>query len=102
MTFWKIVALATCVAVIYAAATTLWPVYRANADERRLAEAARVNRVSAEQGDAKAQDNLGVSYSQGRGVPRDDTEAVRWFRKAADQGSAEAQFNLGGMYYRGQ
>ena len=39
----------------------------------------------AEQGDAKAQFNLGVIYDNGEGVPEDDAEAVKWFRMAAEQ-----------------
>ena len=41
-------------------------------------------RVRAEAGDAVAQNDLGVRYDDGRGVPQDDAEAVRWFRLAAD------------------
>ena len=41
-------------------------------------------------------------YSNGRGVPEDDTEAVRWFRLAADQGGALAQFRLGVRYANGE
>jgi uncharacterized protein len=59
-------------------------------------------RPLAEQGDAEAQYNLGIMYSNGQGVIQDDTEAVNWYRKAAEQGSARAQFNLGGMYSMGQ
>ena len=33
-------------------------------------------RKAAEQGDAKAQYNLGVMYDNGRGVPEDDGQAV--------------------------
>ena len=46
---------------------------------------------AAEQGDAKAQFNLGFIYSNGKGVPKDYAEAVKWTRKAAEQGHAEAQ-----------
>ncbi|MBM3877397.1 MAG: sel1 repeat family protein, partial [Verrucomicrobia bacterium] len=56
----------------------------------------------AEQGDATAQFNLGVSYDFGRGVVKDEAEAVKWYRKAADQGHAAAQFNLGLSYAEGQ
>ncbi len=55
---------------------------------------------AAEQGDAKAQFNLGVMYSDGRGVPQNDAEAVKWFRLAAEQGDASAQYNLGGVLPR--
>lgn len=57
---------------------------------------------AAEQGDAKAQFNLGVMYSEGRGVPQNDAAAVKWFRLAAEQGDASAQYNLGGMYAEGR
>jgi uncharacterized protein len=56
----------------------------------------------AEQGDARAQHNLGVMYANGQGVSKDYAEAVKWCRKAADQGNAEGQYNLGVMYYLGQ
>ena len=52
----------------------------------------------AEQGDAKAQNNLGAMYANGQGVRQDYAEAFRWFRQAAEQGYAKAQFNLGLMY----
>ena len=60
------------------------------------------DQAAAEQGNAKAQTNLGVRYFNGRGVPQDDAEAVRWFRQAAEQGHAKAQFNLGLMYATGR
>ncbi len=56
----------------------------------------------AEQGDAEAQNNLGVMYGHGWGVAQDDTEAVTWYRKAAEQGDARAQYMLGFMYDHGQ
>ena len=59
-------------------------------------------RALAEQGDATAQFDLGFMYSNGLGVPEDDTEAVRWFRLAADQGDADAQSSLGFMYSNGE
>ena len=59
-------------------------------------------RRAAEQGDATAQNRLGVMYSNGRGVPQDRAEAVRWYRLAADQGLARAQNFLGGMYSTGR
>ena len=59
-------------------------------------------RLSAEQGDAYAQRNLGPMYVKGQGVPQDYAEAVEWFRLAADQGDADAQLNLGIMYEYGR
>ena len=67
-----------------------------------LEEAARENRIAAEQGDAGAQNSLGVSYANGQGVAQDYAEAIRWYRAAAEQRLAEAQFNLGLMYQNGR
>ena len=52
----------------------------------------------AEEGNAVAQNNLGVMYNNGNGVPQDYEEAVRWYQLAAEQGDAKAQGNLGVMY----
>lgn len=56
----------------------------------------------AEQGNAKAQYNLGVMYHKGEGVPQDYNETMKWFRMAAVQGYAMAQYNLGSMYHKGE
>jgi hypothetical protein len=58
--------------------------------------------LAAEQGNARAQNNLGGMYDNGRGVTQDDKTAVKWYTLAAEQGVAEAQFNLGLMYADGQ
>ena len=55
----------------------------------------------AEQGDGRAQFNLGLMYDNGKGVLQDYKEAVKWYTKAAEQGHANAQGNLGGMYGNG-
>jgi len=64
-------------------------------------EAVRLYRLSAEQGDADAQFNLGVCYATGTGVLRDESEAVRLYRQSAEQGHAYAQYNLGVCYATG-
>ena len=64
--------------------------------------ALRILRQRADQGNVKAQYDLGVLYFKGQGVTQDYREAVRWFRKAADQGYADAQTNLGVMYRDGR
>ena len=65
------------------------------------ATAIRELRPLAKQGNTNAQFNLGIMYSEGKGVPQDYAEAVKWHRKAAEQGDAEAQYNLGVMYGNG-
>ena len=56
----------------------------------------------AEQGYYNAQNNLGVMYDNGRGVPQDYKTAVKWFRLSAEQGNSRAQYNLGFMYHDGK
>lgn len=48
----------------------------------------------AAEGNSNAQYNLGVMYSNGRGVRQDDQQAVNWYTKAAEQGDAFAQSRL--------
>ena len=71
-------------------------------DRGDYATALRLVRPLAAQGHAAAQNNLGIMYVYGQGVPQDDAEAIKWFRKAAAQGHAPAQNNLGIMYRNGQ
>lgn len=59
-------------------------------------------RLSAENGDPKAQNELGGVYRNGRGVPQDYSQASMWYRKAAEQGNADAQLNLAFSYEMGE
>ena len=56
----------------------------------------------AKRGNKVAQNNLGVMYRKGKGVPRDHKTAVQWYRLSAKQGHANAQTNLGSMYANGK
>jgi len=55
----------------------------------------------AENGDHAAQNNLGIMYFYGQGVPKDEAKAFEWFNKAAERGNASAQGALFSMYYEG-
>lgn len=57
-------------------------------------EAGKLLRLSAEQGFAPAQCNLGLMYYMGSGVTKNDNDAATWLRKAAIQGYTDAQFFL--------
>ena len=56
----------------------------------------------AEQGNAKAQFNLGALYYAGQGVTKNYNAAAKWYKLAAEQGDADAQYNLGLMYSKGR
>ena len=43
-------------------------------------------RLSAEQGNSAAQNNLGTMYHYGEGVPQNFQKAAEWYRMSADQG----------------
>ena len=47
----------------------------------------------AEQGNAKAQYNLGVMYGKGQGVPQDYKEAVKWWNLSGSNGFKDAVTN---------
>jgi TPR repeat protein len=83
---------------VMCAGIAVWFAYR----DRVAADTARTYRSRAEQGDARSQFQLGVTYAYGRGLPMDYVKAVRWYRKAADQGYAKAQYNLAFMYAYGR
>ena len=70
----------------------------ARADPERF----RMIREEAVNGDAKAQNMLGVYYQLGLSTEQNDAEAAKWFLKAAEQGHGEAQFNLGDAYEHGK
>lgn len=54
---------------------------------------------SAELGNAIAQYNLAMMYSNGESVYVDYQQAVYWFNKSSGQGFPPAQYRLGEMYY---
>lgn len=56
----------------------------------------------ANDGDAEAQNYIGIHHYLGLGKNRDYRLAKQWFEKAATNGFADAQYNLGVMYENGQ
>lgn len=54
--------------------------------------------VDAKHGIATAQNNLGVMYAKGDGVPKNVSEAIRWWHLAANLGELNAQNNPGNKY----
>lgn len=58
--------------------------------------------LKAKRGDRKAQYDLGLIYTEGRGVPKDERKAFKYYTMAAKQGLADAQYNLGVIYHEGR
>eukprot|EP00026_Physarum_polycephalum_P003250 Phypoly_transcript_03260.p1 GENE.Phypoly_transcript_03260~~Phypoly_transcript_03260.p1 ORF type:complete len:585 (+),score=96.88 Phypoly_transcript_03260:235-1755(+) len=69
-------------------------------------------KVAADQGSAEGMYNLGVFYSQGRGVPVDHKAAVEWWQRAVQQdfnihkeeniGVKESEAAFGSAYFHGK
>lgn len=57
--------------------------------------------LASKYGSAKAFVNLGIMYSEGRGVDKDYKKAFEYFQSAAEKGDAFAQYNIGFMYENG-
>jgi TPR repeat protein len=80
---------------------------RSNADAEKAfqggdyATALQMWHERADNGDAVAQNYLGVHYHLGLGVARDYEQAAKWYAAAAENGNSDAQRYLGTMYYLG-
>ena len=59
-------------------------------------------RPLADKGNSVAQNDLGILYLDGKGVPQNISEAVRYLSLSAAAGSALGQNNLGGLYRDGK
>ena len=62
-----------------------WDEAKAAFDRGDYETAAREYRVLAERGDAWAQNNLGIMYYYGQGVPQDSVQAHLWLSLAASR-----------------
>ena len=74
----------------------------AQSDEVLMKEQVEAWYTGAQQGDAAAQYNLGVSFLKGQGVKQDYAEAAKWFGKAAEGGDLDAIYNLATCYMNGE
>jgi hypothetical protein len=61
-------------------------------------EAVHWFRKAAEQGNAHAQNNLGIAYEEGKGAMRDYAVSKEWYRKASEGNHASGMNNLGYIY----
>ena len=63
---------------------------------------AKVLLADARKGDGGAMLCMGVKYSNGSQVPRDDAQATSWFRRAADAGQPSGMFFVGVAFWSGR
>jgi hypothetical protein len=87
-------AILVCIGLLIAAPLFLTQTLAQDRFSKTLLEKAR-------QGDFDAQNELGIAYSEGRGVKSDQLKAVYWFRRSAEQGYAIGACNLALHYGRG-
>ena len=71
-------------------------------DLARIEQSTKELRKLAEGGDASAQNEFGLLYYEGKGIPQNHRKAKEWFDKAVEQGHTGAQVNLGTLYLRGE
>ena len=70
--------------------------------EGKYTLAVMMYRLAAEDGYARARNNLGICYEKGHGVPKEEDTAVIWYRLAAEGGYNTAWMNLGDCYLYGR
>lgn len=63
-------------------------------DKTITRQAIKWYRKAAQEGHAESQNNLGLLYHRGHGLPKDMEKALFWIRKSAKQGYEVAQKNL--------
>jgi TPR repeat protein len=71
-------------------------------DNKEYRLAAMWFRKAADLGDVQAQYRLGLLFSEGKGVAKDEKQAVTWYMGAAGQGMPEAEDCLGLDYVLGE
>ncbi|WP_122519507.1 peptidoglycan-binding protein [Pannonibacter phragmitetus] len=59
-------------------------------------------RSAAAAGNAAAEFQIGVHYTEGKGATPDLAEAARWYERAAAKGLAPAQYRLASLYEKGR
>jgi TPR repeat protein len=86
---------------VLGSATTLIVSVQSKFDDKAWNDARDVFKMGAELGDANAMGNLGRSYANGLGGPRDYTKAREWYEKAEKKGDAGSMYALGLLYANG-
>jgi len=75
--------------------------YYGMTQEQSFTQAKEFFQSSAEEGNLEAMTALGIMYSEGKGVTRDDKKALRYLNDAAKQNHPKAIYILGVLNYQG-
>ena len=84
----------TCLIALFLCAASLLPQAMAATPADVARKSFQETKIKAEKGDAAAQFNLGVSYANGQGVPKDEAEAYKWYLLAGAQGDILARLKI--------
>ena len=71
-------------------------------EAKNYAEAFKLLKPIAEEGNAEAQCIIGSMYDLGLGLESNALEAVKWYERSAEQGYGVASNNLGTIFYSGR
>jgi tetratricopeptide (TPR) repeat protein len=69
--------------------------------DKKMDEALKWFKVSAEKGNSDAMLQIGYMYLNGEGVVKNNKEAFEWFKKASEKSNKYATFQIGKMYWDG-
>ena len=67
-------------------------------DKGEYDKAFAIYNLLAQNGNMRAQNNLGIYYKNGLGVEKNEKKAFEYYKKAADNGNSKAQYNVGICY----
>jgi TPR repeat protein len=70
-------------------------------EKKNAVRACVLYRESGALGHVGAQNQLGLCFASGQGMPKDEVEAYNWFRRAAEGGNAVGQYNLAQAFAAG-
>ena len=94
MRFFNLLACLLACVVLFACSDSGEDLYKqgkALYDNNEYTKAVEFFQKAADQGNAKAQCELAVCYTIGKGVPMDEGKGIYWWRKAAKNGNKGAQ-----------
>jgi hypothetical protein len=68
--------------------------YRGEGVPRNYPQAYQWFKKSADKGDARGENLLGILYEYGQGVTQNNQQALSWYQKSAEQDNSDGRVNL--------